>query len=104
VINGKLLDKVPLVKPQSAMGSINVTDGLALDVRLRLDKPDAATEAAAMLNNQAKQAASFVDKAEITSEGSELHIVVSMSSQKLQELSQSPLIPLMMGMLMGQGG
>jgi hypothetical protein len=98
VANGKALDSLP-VKPTAAFGSINATDGLSLDLRIQFDKPEAAADAASMLNGQAKQVASFVDKVDITSEGSEVHASIVMSNQKLQSvLSQyGPLLGMFMG-------
>jgi len=107
LINGKLLDKSPLpIKARSIFGSFNVTDGLALDLRVQLDTPDAATQAASLGNSQAKQAQAYVDKAEFTSDGAELHAVVVMSSQKLQALiSQfAGIAGAFMGGMGGMGG
>jgi hypothetical protein len=95
--SGKVLDKAP-IKASAAYGSLNMTDGLTLDVRVRFESPDAATQAAAMVNGQAKQATAYVDKAEFTSEGNELHGSVVISGQKLSELAP------MLGMLMGGMG
>lgn len=87
LVNSKLLDKSPLpVKARSIFGSLNVTDGLAIDLRVQFENPDSATQAAGTLNGQAKQAQAYVDKAEFTTDGAELHAVVVMSSQKLQAL------------------
>jgi hypothetical protein len=87
LINGKLLEKSPLpIKARSIYGSLNVTDGLAIDLRVQFESPDAATQAANLANGQAKQAQAYVDKAEFTADGAELHAVVAMSSQKLQAL------------------
>jgi hypothetical protein len=107
LVNGKLLDKSPLpIKARSIFGSFNVTDGLALDLRVQLDTPDAATQAANLGNSQAKQAQAYVDKAEFTSDGAELHAVVVMSSQKLQALiSQfAGMAGALMGGMGGMGG
>lgn len=95
--SGKTLEKVP-GGATAAYGSINVTDGLSLDLRLRFATPDAATQAVTMANAQAKQAAKYVDKAEFTGEGNELHGAVVVSAQKLAELGP------MLGMLMGGMG
>jgi hypothetical protein len=95
--SGKTLEKVP-GGATAAYGSLNVTDGLALDLRMRFATPDAATQAVSMANAQAKQAAKYVDKAEFTGDGNELHASVVMSAQKLAELAP------MLGMLMGGMG
>jgi hypothetical protein len=94
--SGKTMDKLP-VKATAAYGSLNVTDGLSLDGRVRFESPDAATQAASLVNAQAKQAAQYVDKAEFTSDGNEVHGSVVVSSQKLTQLTP------MLNMLMGGG-
>ncbi|HEX7843428.1 MAG TPA: hypothetical protein VF469_38410 [Kofleriaceae bacterium] len=87
LVNGKLLEKSSLpIKARSIFGSLNVTDGLAVDLRVQFENPESATQAAGMMNGQAKQAQAYVDKAEFTTDGAELHAVVVMSSQKLQAL------------------
>jgi hypothetical protein len=56
--SGKVMENMPLdLKANAAYGSINVTDGLAVDARVRFDKPEAAKQAADMANAQVKQAA-----------------------------------------------
>jgi hypothetical protein len=96
--SGKVLEKAP-IKATAAYGSFNVSDGLALDVRIRFEKPEDATQAASLASGQAKQAAQFVDKAEFTAEGNEVHGSVVMSNQKLQAVVQqfAPMINMMMG-------
>ncbi|HEY0477458.1 MAG TPA: hypothetical protein VGD37_08025 [Kofleriaceae bacterium] len=87
LVNGRLLDKAPMgMKARAVFGSINVTSGLGVDLRVQFESPDQATQAAGMLNGQAKQAQAYVDKAEFTSDGAELHASVMMSQQKLQAL------------------
>ena len=100
--SGKALDQMPMVKATAVYGSFNVTDGLAMDLRLRLDTPDAATQMASMATAQAQQAKAFVDKADFTAEGNEMHASVVMSSQKLQTLI-SQVGPMLRG-LMGNMG
>jgi len=96
--SGKVLDKMP-IKATAAYGSINVTDGLALDVRVRFEKPDDAAQAASMVNAQTKQAAKFFDRADFTAENTEVHGSVVMSNQKLQTMIQQfgPMLGMMMG-------
>jgi len=85
LVSGKMLDSIP-GKPKAAFGSVNVTDGLAVDFRIQFENAEAAAQAASMTTLQAKQAQAYVDKAEFTSDGAELHAQVVMSSQKLQAL------------------
>jgi hypothetical protein len=85
----KLFDRAAMVTgqpPQIVFGSINVTDGLALDLRARLDAPENATKVGAFLKSQLQQAAKMVDKLDVTNEASDIKISVVVSSQKLQDL------------------
>jgi hypothetical protein len=98
--SGKMVEQLPLLGGAvAAYGSLNLTNGVSLDGRIKFDKPDVATQAASMLNAQAKQAAAFVDKAEFTSDGTEVHGSVVISGQKLTQLTP------FLGMAMpGMGG
>ncbi|HEX3475370.1 MAG TPA: hypothetical protein VHT91_10140 [Kofleriaceae bacterium] len=102
--SGKVLDRMPLgLKITAAYGSINVTDGLAVDSRVRFDKPEAATQAAEMANAQTKQfTPQYVDKAEATAEGDELHVSVAVSGQKLPGLI--PILMMAAAAMRGMGG
>jgi hypothetical protein len=87
LVNGRLLDKAPMgMKARAVFGSLNVTSGLGLDLRIQFESPDQATQAANLLNGQAKQAQAYVDKAEFTTDAAELHASVTMSQAKLQAL------------------
>jgi hypothetical protein len=101
--SGKVMERVPLgLKTTAAYGSINMTDGLAVDMRLRFDRPETATQAAEMANAQAKQLTQYVDKTEATADGNELHMSVVVSGQKLTSLL--PMLTMFAGALPGMGG
>ncbi len=101
--SGKVMESVPLdLKATAAYGSINITDGLSVDMRVRFATPDAATQAATMATAQTKQATQYVDKAEATADGNELHLAVVISGQKLQQLA--PMLSMFAGGLPGMGG
>jgi hypothetical protein len=101
--SGKVMENVPLdLKATAAYGSLNITDGLSVDMRVRFATPDAATQAAAMANAQTKQATQYVDKAEATADGNELHLAVVISGQKLTQLI--PMLSMLAGGLPGMGG
>jgi len=101
--SGKVMDNMPLdLKATAAYGSLNLTDGLAVDMRVRFDKPESAAQAATMANAQVKQAAQYVDKAEVTADGNELHASASLSGQKLTQML--PLLSMVAGGLPGMGG
>ena len=102
LLNGKLLDNVPMgMKARAVYGSFNVTSGLALDLRVRFETPEQATQLATLANGQAAQAKAYVDKAEFTPEGNELHAAMAMSNQKLQALVTQ--LSGLMGALGGMG-
>jgi hypothetical protein len=89
------------VKPKAVFGSVNVTDGLTVDMRIRLGSPDEATQLVTMAKGQTSnpQVKQMFDKLDVTSDGSDAKIAVAMSNQKLQQLMG--LVGGMMGGLMG---
>jgi hypothetical protein len=107
VINGNsgLLDKGAAVgvKPKAVFGSLNVTDGLALDGRVRFATPDDATSFVSMAKSQIDnpQVKSMFDKLDVTADSSDAHIVITLSSQKLQALVG--MVGGMFGGMMGGG-
>jgi hypothetical protein len=86
--NSKAFDKMSSlgVKPKAIFGSVNVTDGLSLDMRMRLDTPDAAAQLANMSKSQLQQAAKMFDKADVTNDGADVRFTIVLSNQKLQAL------------------
>src|SRR6185436_10878457 len=101
--SGKVMERIPMGLKITAMyGSINATDGLTVDMRMRFDKPEAAAQAAEMANAQTKQATQYVDKAEATAEGPDLHVSVAISGQKLAQLI--PMLGMFAAMMPGMGG
>lgn len=103
--NSPMFDKASAlgVKPKAVFGSINVTDGLTLDLRIRLNTPDEATNLAGMVNGQAKQAAQMFDKFDVTTETADLKVSIAMSTQKLEQLV-AQIMALAGGMGGGMGG
>jgi hypothetical protein len=99
--NAKFFDKAAAmgVKPKAVFGSINVTDGLSLDMRMRMETPDAAAQFANMGKAQIQQAAKMFDQIDIAADGADAKITVVLSNQKLQALIQQ-----VGGMLGGLGG
>jgi hypothetical protein len=86
--NSKAFDKAAAmgVKPKAVFGSINVTDGLAVDMVMRLDSADQATQMANAFKGQVQAFASMVDKLDISNDGPDVKMGVAMSSQKLEAL------------------
>lgn len=101
--SGKVMERIPMgLKLTAAYGSINVTDSLTVDTRVRFDKPEDAAQAAEMANAQTKQATQYVDKAEATAEGNDLHVSVIISGQKLAQLI--PMLGMFAAMMPAMGG
>jgi hypothetical protein len=86
--NAKVFDKAASmgVKPKAVFGSVNVTDGLSVDVRMRLESADQATQRANAFNGQLAGFKSMVDKLEVGNDGSDVKVSVAMSQQKLEAL------------------
>ena len=87
------------VKPRAIFGSVNVTDGLTLDMRIRLSTNDEATQLVNMLKGQINnpQVKQMFDKLDVAADGSDAKFSVAMSNQKLQQLVG------MVGGMMGGG-
>jgi hypothetical protein len=102
MINGNsgAFDRFPLGKPKAVYGSINVTDGLALDGHLRAATADEAKSITDMAKAQADspQVKQMFDKIDISNTGDDAHFVISMGNQKLQGLMA------MMGGMLGAMG
>ncbi len=86
--NSKAFEKAAQMgfKPKAVFGSINVTDGLTVDLRMRLDTPEQATQIAGLAKGQAAQAKSMFDKLDIANEGADIKLSLALSSQKLESL------------------
>jgi hypothetical protein len=93
------------VKPKAVFGSLNVTDGLTLDMRIRLATPDEATQLVNMAKGQTSnpQVKQMFDKLDVTNDGADAKISVAMSNQKLQQLI-GMVGGMMGGMMGGMGG
>jgi len=89
LVNGnmKQLQALPTKKPKAIFGSLDVTDGLGLIVGARFSSDAEATEIAGLIKSQTAQAAAFVTKADVTSDGSDVRLDVAMSSAQLTQLA-----------------
>ncbi len=103
--NSPIFDKASAlgVKPKAVFGSVNVTDGLTLDLRIRLNTPDEAKNLSNMVEGQKKQAAAMFDKFDVGTENADLKVSIAMSTQKLEQLV-SQIMALAGGMGGGMGG
>lgn len=86
--NSKAFDKMGQMgaKPKALFGSLNVTDGLSVDMHLRFETPDAAASIANLAKSQVESAKQFVDKADVAADGADVKFSVVMSNEKLQTL------------------
>ena len=91
------------VKPKAVFGSVNVTDGLTVDMRIRLGSPDEATQLVNMAKGQTNnpQVKAMFDKLDVTADGADAKIAIAMSNAKLQQLIG--MVGGMMGGMMGGG-
>ncbi|MBA3462377.1 MAG: hypothetical protein H0T46_20615 [Deltaproteobacteria bacterium] len=103
--NSKAFDKAAAMgfKPKAVFGSVNVTDGLTMDMRVRLDTPDQAVQIANMAKGQVQQFVKMVDKLDIVAEQADVKINIALSTQKLEALIQQ-VAGMMGGMSGGPGG
>ncbi len=103
--NSKAFDKAAQLgfKPKAVFGSLNVTDGLTVDLRVRLDTPDQAVQIANMAKGQVQQFAKMVDKLDIVADAADVKVNVALSTHKLEALMQQ-FAGLMGGMGGGGGG
>jgi hypothetical protein len=89
LLSGKTLERGAAfgVKPTAVFGSFNVTDGLAVDLRVRFATPDEATSFAKLGQSQSQQAGKMFDKFEVTNDGpSDVKVSLALSSPKLKDL------------------
>jgi hypothetical protein len=76
------------MKPKAVFGSVNVTDGLALDMRIRVATKEEADKVVKLGQSQLgnPQVKSMFDKLDISAEGTDVRMSVAMSQQKLTAL------------------
>ncbi len=92
------------VKPKAVFGSLNVTDGLTMDVRIRMGTPDEAKSFVSMAQGQIgnPQVKQMFDALDVTNDANDARISVKMSAAKLQALVG--MVGGMMGGMIGGGG
>ncbi len=92
------------VKPKAIFGSINLTDGLTVDMRIRVATPAEASGFVDMMKGQINnpQVKQMFDKLDMTADGPDTKVAVAMSSAKLQALVG--MAQGMLGGMMGGGG
>ncbi|HEU4612898.1 MAG TPA: hypothetical protein VFS15_12500 [Kofleriaceae bacterium] len=94
---------LPGGKPKAVFGSVNVTDGLTLDLHVRMATPDEAKSLVTMMQGQTNnpQVKQMFDKLEVSADGTDAKVAVALSNQKLQQLVG--MVGGMMGGMMGGG-
>jgi hypothetical protein len=95
---------LPGSKPQAIFGSLNVTDGLTVDVRFRMATADEAKAMVDMMKGQTNnaQVKQMFDKLDVGMDANDAKLSVAMSQEKLKNLAA--MIGGMMGGMMGAGG
>jgi hypothetical protein len=99
---GPLMQRSP-VKFKSAFGSIDITDGIKADARMRMDSAKKAKEVADMFGGQlatAKQSG-LADVAEMKPDGNDVRITFSMTKQQVEMVKT--MVGSMIGNMMGGG-
>jgi len=74
------------VKPTAVFGSVKLTPGVAANLHVRLDTPDAATTLATSAQGQLGMAQAFFDKLSVVAQGSDLVVTAVMSDDQVQNL------------------
>jgi hypothetical protein len=105
--NSKMLDKAGAlgVKPKAIFGSLNLSDGLTVDVRVRMATPDEVKGFVGMAQGQIgnPQVKQLFDQLDVVGDGTDAKITVKMSAEKLKALA-SMVGNMMGGMMGGMGG
>jgi hypothetical protein len=105
LMNGKNKAFAPLamagIKPTHVFGSLDVQDGLNLDLRMRLASPDQATQSATMMKSQLAPAAGMlnIDKIDVASDGQDLKLGMMVSKANVPKMLQA-----MQGLAGSMGG
>ena len=75
-------------RPKAAFGSVNVTSGMALDMRLRLDDAGRATQLQQMINGQVGMARAMFTKLDVTTDDADLVISAAMTDAQITQVLQ----------------
>jgi hypothetical protein len=91
VLNGKskLFDNasmLALFKPIAIVGSVNVSNGLAVAARVRLDTADDATRTATLVQSQLGMVATIFEEVAVSAEADDLVIQLRMTPDQIQAL------------------
>ena len=94
------------IKPKAVFGSVNVTDGLSVDLHIRLGSNDEANNLVTMAKGELDQAKQFFDKIDVSNDGPDVKFDIAMSKEKLKQLAGmfGPMIGAALSGGMGAGG
>ena len=67
-------------------GSMNVTSGLAADVRVRVGSPDEASNFTSMAKAQLDQLKSYFDKLDVVAEAADIHVSAAMTDAQIKQM------------------
>src|SRR5262249_12293842 len=82
-----LFDKLSaFVKPRAMYGSLNFTDAIGVDLRMRLDTEDEAKQLVSVGKAQPAATKTYVDRFDVTSEGSDGHVAVGIPVAHSKEI------------------
>ncbi len=105
LMNGKNPMFKPLamagIKPSHVYGVVDASDGINLELRMRLASQDQATQSAAMVKSQLAPAAGMlkIDKLDATADGQDLKLLMIVSKANL-----GPMLSAMQGLAESMGG
>ncbi len=91
------------IKAKAVFGSLNVTDGLTMDLRIRMNSADETKNFVGLAKSQTDnpQIKGMFDKLEVTQDGTDVKFSVALSQQKLMGLATT--MGGMMGGMLGGG-
>ncbi len=76
------------MRPKAVFGSVNLTAGLTMNVRMRLDSAAQAQQLQQMVSGQIGMARAMFDKLDITTDNADLVVTLAMTEQQLNNIMQ----------------
>jgi hypothetical protein len=85
--NSHVFDKfAAVVKPHAVYGSLNFTDAIGLDLRMRVDSADQAKQLASMGGSQMTTAKQYFTKLDVASDGPDVHLDLVMTPEQILKI------------------
>ena len=87
--NSHVFDKAAAmgVKPKAVFGSLGLSDGLAMSLRLRLETPQEATSFVALVQGQIGTAKMFFDRFDVTADDADVVFGIGMTTAQVQMIA-----------------